>query len=85
MTVGLVTFRMYFRIMKQYVVDREPTQNAAREHEVHREGCPRLPLKNFFNLGIHQDGRTALFEAKRFYRKVDGCPHCLTPLSRQLA
>ena len=59
---------------KYYVNDRAQSTG---EHEVHKEGCPFLPLvvsKTY--LGEHSSCQLALIEAKKYYNNVDGCATC---------
>ena len=47
------------------------------EHEVHREGCSFLPLKeNRVYLGEYKSCAPAVKEAAKRYQKVDGCFYC---------
>jgi hypothetical protein len=47
------------------------------EHEIHVEGCYRLPdLKNRKSLGYFSNCKDALKKAKEYYENVDGCYYC---------
>lgn len=52
------------------------------EHEVHDTTCekPNMPApQNRVDLGRHANCHSAVSEAKRHYRSVDGCYYCCRP------
>ena len=47
------------------------------EHEVHESNCGHLPnMENREWLGYFSNCREALAEARKHYKKVDGCYYC---------
>ncbi|TNZ86917.1 hypothetical protein CGI23_12600 [Vibrio parahaemolyticus] len=61
--------------MPRYYVNKNAQDNG--DHEVHQEGCSRLPLPhNRLFLGIHSTCQTAVREARRHYRQSNGCFYC---------
>ncbi len=61
--------------MPRYYVNKNAQDNG--DHEVHQEGCSRLPLAhNRLDLGIHFTCQTAVTEARRHYRQSNGCFYC---------
>ncbi len=61
--------------MPLYFVNRRPQDNG--DHEVHSEGCMRLPREaNRDLLGWFSSCHEAVQAAKRRYPKVNGCYWC---------
>lgn len=47
------------------------------EHEVHKAGCSYFPYyMDRLCLGSFLNCREAVLEAKKIYKRVDGCNHC---------
>lgn len=58
-----------------YYVNRNQQQNG--DHEVHKDGCYWLPLPhNRIHLGAYASCRLAVLEAKRHFKRANGCKHC---------
>jgi hypothetical protein len=63
--------------MHYYVNDRAQSYPEDGEHEVHTGNCSFLPkTENRTYLGIFTDCKEAIVEAKKIYKKVDGCYYC---------
>ena len=61
--------------MAKYYVNNNAQSNG--DHEVHKEGCPYLPLvKSKKYLGDHLSCHSAVREAKKTYSKSNGCYTC---------
>lgn len=61
--------------MYKYYVNRNAQSTG--EHEVHREGCHRMPeIYNLICLGYFSNGRLAVQEARKYFYNVDGCYYC---------
>jgi hypothetical protein len=61
--------------MKQYYVNKNAQSNG--DHEVHESGCEFLPaVENRMFLGSFESCFEAVKEAKKHYKKVDGCYYC---------
>ncbi len=61
--------------MHRYYVNNNDQPNG--DHEVHISSCPWLDLtKSTTPLGNHSNCRTAVAEAKKHYKKSNGCKHC---------
>lgn len=60
--------------MKKYYVNDRPQSNG--DHEVHREDCIYLPVVSKTYLGQFTSCRSAVLEAKKYYRQVNGCKTC---------
>lgn len=61
--------------MKKYYVNNNAQSNG--DHEVHTEDCIYLPLpQNRTYLGTFSTCSTAVTEAKKYYRQVNGCKTC---------
>lgn len=59
----------------RYYVNKNPQANG--DHEVHDSSCSRLPLQdNRLYLGDFSACAPAVAEAKRTYRKANGCFYC---------
>jgi hypothetical protein len=62
-------------MQKKYFVAREAKTNGV--HEVHDQTCRWLPAsENRIFLGEHLSCHTAIIEAKRYYKQVNGCKRC---------
>jgi hypothetical protein len=60
----------------RYVVNKNAQPNG--DHEVHKEGCSRLPFKeNRLCLGSFRSCEPAVCEARKYYPQADGCFYCL--------
>ncbi len=60
---------------KHYYVNKN-AQNKG-EHEVHAEGCSRMPeMQNRQYLGYFDNCKDAIYKAKEYYSNVDGCYYC---------
>jgi predicted secreted protein len=59
--------------MAYYYVNNDPQPTG--EHEVHKQGCSFMPSDKKY-LGYHTDCNDAVKEAKKTYKKVDGCYFC---------
>jgi len=61
--------------MKKYYVNKNSQSNG--DHEVHDESCIYIPLvDNRKYLGIFSSCKDAVTEAKKTYRKSNGCATC---------
>ena len=61
--------------MDTYYVNKNP--NPTGEHEVHKQGCYFLPLApNRITLGLFNNCKEALAEARKRGLTSDGCYHC---------
>lgn len=61
--------------MPVYYVNRNAQPTG--EHEVHKEGCYRMPeLQNRIYLGYFLNANDAVIEARKYFNKVDGCYYC---------
>jgi hypothetical protein len=62
-----------------YYVNRNPQHTDAREHEVHRVGCPGLvpAEENRLYLGMFSNCADAIREARKHFEAVDGCANCV--------
>jgi len=60
--------------MSHYYVNRK-AQPATGDHEVHKEGCIYFPSDNSY-LGYYSSCAEAVVEAKKTYRRADGCKTC---------
>ncbi|MBA0262020.1 hypothetical protein D7Y46_18645 [Stenotrophomonas maltophilia] len=61
--------------MDRYFVNRTPQANG--DHEVHKQGCYWLArAQSTQDLGLHTSCRTAVAEARRWYRQSNGCATC---------
>jgi hypothetical protein len=59
------------------------SKNETCGHEIHVEGCIRLPdIYNRIHIGNFLRPETALVEASKYYPNVDGCPHYCHKLYR---
>lgn len=64
--------------MSKYYVNTNSQPNG--DHEVHTEGCSRLPLpQNRKYLGEFTSCEPAVREAKKTYPTADGCFYCCRP------
>ena len=60
---------------KPYYVNKNAQANG--DHEVHTTGCSYMPNSvNRIYLGEHSSCRTAVSEARKHYRQVNGCYYC---------
>jgi len=61
--------------MPVYYVNRNAQPTG--EHEVHKEGCYRMPeLQNRIYLRYFLNANDAVREARKYFNKVDGCYYC---------
>ncbi len=61
--------------MKKFYVSKDAEMDCG--HEVHREGCMYLPPpERILYLGKLACAFSAVSEARKLYRKTDGCLHC---------
>lgn len=61
--------------MPVYYINRNAQPTG--EHEVHKEGCYRMPeLQNRIYLGYFPNANDAVREARKYFNKVDGCYYC---------
>lgn len=60
--------------MKKYYVNNHTQPNG--DHEVHQEDFIYLPVLNKTYLGQFTSCRSAVLEAKKYYRQVNGCKTC---------
>ncbi|TRX59132.1 hypothetical protein FNH22_11455 [Fulvivirga sp. M361] len=63
--------------MEKYWVNNWVDSNPNKDHEVHKEGCQHLPLKNGLYLGEHPDYYSALREAEEYLYEIDACEECI--------
>lgn len=62
----------------RYYVNSNAQANG--DHEVHRTGCNYMPnAGNAKYLGLFESCGPAVREAKKHYRKVNGCYYCSLP------
>lgn len=62
-------------MIKHHYVDRRPNRLGA--HEVHREGCPRIPsVADRLYLGMFGSSREAVKKAAEHYKPAKGCHSC---------
>lgn len=60
--------------MANYYVSKKAANG---DHNVHKEGCPRLPKpENRLFLGYFSSGEGTVEEAKKYYAASDGCCFC---------
>lgn len=59
----------------EYYVNYNTTTNPGLHHEVHSEGCPRLPTEKMY-LGEYSSCYPAVRKAKETYVDADGCKIC---------
>lgn len=60
-----------------YYVNLDSTRNPNYNHEVHKDGCIRMPsTEKRMYLGIFGRCEDALTAAKRIYPDADGCAIC---------
>jgi hypothetical protein len=61
--------------MPRYYVNDNAQANG--DHEVHEDGCSWLALtKSTTYLGVHDNCRSAVREAKKHYTQTNGCKFC---------
>lgn len=61
--------------MATYYVNKNVQDNG--DHEVHRTGCSYMPLpKNRIHLGNFSNCKDAVAEAKKHYKRSNGCYYC---------
>lgn len=61
--------------MKKYYVNKNAQSNG--DHEVHTTGCRFMPKpENKIYLGEHVTCQTAVVEARKYFRQVNGCYFC---------
>ncbi|MGS2738735.1 hypothetical protein [Sinomicrobium sp. M5D2P17] len=61
--------------MPKYYVNKNAQPNG--DHEVHKEGCKWMPkTENRIYLGNHNDCHSAVREARKYYRQVNGGYYC---------
>ena len=61
--------------MARYYVNKNAQANG--DHEVHQEGCSRLPVAhNRINLGEYYTCSDAVRAARNYYKQVNGCYYC---------
>lgn len=61
--------------MSTYYVNTNAQSNG--DHEVHTSSCTFLPMQsNRKYLGEHSGCRTAVIEAKKYFRQSNGCYFC---------
>lgn len=61
--------------MARYYVNKN--QQANGDHEVHKQGCSRMPLEhNRVYLGEFASCSPAVVAAKRTYLRANGCYYC---------
>lgn len=59
--------------MSRYYVNDKAQLNG--DHEVHVEGCNYMPSNKTY-LGDHTNCRSAVQQAKLYYRQSNGCAFC---------
>jgi len=59
--------------MYQYYVSRKKQANG--KHEVHREGCEKIPLENV-EVGQHHECAPAIKQAEKMGYSSTGCVEC---------
>ena len=62
--------------MPNYCVNKNEQSNG--DHEVHEQGCTYWPYSRV-DLGWHANCHSAVAEAKKHYRKSNGCYWCCRP------
>lgn len=61
--------------MSKYYVNTKAQANG--DHEVHKDGCSRMPLaSNRHYLGEFSSCRQAVEKAKQYFSTSDGCYYC---------
>ena len=61
--------------MLRYYLNENAQSNG--DHEVHNERCSYLPKReNRIYLGSHNNCHSAVTEARKYWRQVNGCYHC---------
>ncbi|MBP7556857.1 MAG: hypothetical protein KA821_11355 [Chitinophagaceae bacterium] len=60
--------------MKKYYVNNHAQPNG--DHEVHQEDCIYLPVVSKTYLGQFTSCQSAVMEAKKHHRQVNGCKTC---------
>ena len=61
--------------MQIYYVNTNAQQNG--DHEVHRAGCPFLPVATSTRyVGDFRNCYAAVQEARKYYPQSNGCSHC---------
>ena len=61
--------------MARYYINKNGQANG--DHEVHKQGCSRMPLtENRIYLGEFPTCRSAVTAAKQYYNSADGCFYC---------
>ena len=61
--------------MNNYYVNKNCQKGG--EHEVHKQSCLYLPKpENRIYLGVFNNCRDAIKEAKKHYSNIDGCFYC---------
>lgn len=64
--------------MARYYVNKNAQSNG--DHEVHKQDCSFLPLpENRIYLGDFTYCSSAVTEARKHYRQVNGCYYCAKP------
>lgn len=68
--------------MNRYYVNKLAQSNG--DHEVHKQGCHRLPDSwNRIDLGYQRDDAAALRAAQEFFpHSADGCYYCCPAIHR---
>ena len=61
--------------MPKYYVNKNTDTNPNNDHEVHEEGCHKMP-SSVVDLGYHTNCDSALTAAKNIYSNSDGCRIC---------
>ncbi len=59
--------------MARYYVNNNAQTNG--DHEVHKQGCIWMPISKT-DLGEHPNCWSAVNEAKKHYKQVNGCKTC---------
>ena len=63
--------------MKQYIVNKNDTQNPGWHHEVHtKDHANKLGISSYHDLGYCSSGIDAKNKAKAYYSDADGCANC---------
>ncbi|MCB0745963.1 MAG: hypothetical protein KDC90_00735 [Ignavibacteriae bacterium] len=61
--------------MARYYVNKNAQANG--DHEVHKSDCSFLPKEeNRIYLGVFDNCKDAVREAKKYYSQVNGCYYC---------
>ena len=68
--------------MERYYVNQNTDTNPKNDHEVHKESCRLLPLRDKIDLGYHNNCQSALGKASQYYYNVDGCRVCIPECHR---